>query len=190
MKEKYLNQISSSLNSLAEIPHDELAKLTEKLKRKKIKKGDYFAKSSKGLKNLGFVLSGLLRFFEVDEHGLEFTKHFFCENDLIIFHQDFCGLKFGVHSYIESLEDSVLLVTKISNINQLFESHPCWHVLTGEIRKRYKRSEEKRISGLLLKDDQTRYTDFLADFPGIEKRVKKMHIASYLGIPSDLINRL
>ena len=190
MKEKYLKQISSSFNSLTEIPGDELRRFTDKLRRKKMKKGECFAKNGEELKNMAFIISGLFRCYELDEGGSEFTKHFFSENDLIISHGAFCNLRLGVNGCIEALEDSVLMVTRVSNLNELFESHPCWHVLAKKILERHKRIEERRVSGFLLKSDKQRYADFLQDFPGIEKRVKKEHIASYLGISPDLIGRL
>ena len=84
MKEKYFRQISSSFNSLTEISDDELRKFTNKLRRKKMKKGEFFTKNGEELKNMAYVISGLFRCYELDERGNEFTKHFFCEDDLII----------------------------------------------------------------------------------------------------------
>lgn len=189
MKEKYFKQISSSFNSLTEISDDELRKFTDKLRRKKMKKGEFFTKNGEELKNMAYIISGLFRCYELDERGSEFTKYFFFENDLIISHNAFCNLKLGVNGCIEAVEDSVILVTKVANLNELFESHPCWHVLAKKILERHKRIEERRVSGFLLKSAEKRYDDFLQDFPGIEKRVKKEHIASYLGISPDLIGK-
>jgi CRP-like cAMP-binding protein len=189
MKEKYFRQISSSFNSLTEISDDELRKFTDKLRRKKMKKGEFFTKSGGELKNMAYVISGLFRCYGLDERGNEFTKHFFCEDDLIISHSAFCNLKLGVNNCIVAEEDSVIFVTKVANLNELFESHPCWHMLAKKILERHKRIEEKRVSSFLLKSDVQRYNEFLQDFPGIEKRVKKEHIASYLGISPDLIGK-
>jgi hypothetical protein len=50
--------------------------------------------------------------------------------------------------------------------------------------------KEKRERDLLLLDAETRYKDFLRDFPGIDQRVNLGIIASYLGIKQETLSRI
>jgi hypothetical protein len=51
--------------------------------------------------------------------------------------------------------------------------------------------KEKRERDLLLLDAETRYKDFLIEFPGMDQRIKQGIIASYLGIkPIETLSRI
>jgi hypothetical protein len=50
--------------------------------------------------------------------------------------------------------------------------------------------KEKRERDLLLLDAETRYNDFLCEFPGIDQRIKQGIIASYLGIKPETLSRI
>lgn len=84
--------------------------------------------------------------------------------------------------FIEALEDSKLLVANYSAYRSLSEAHPCWQTVNCKIAEALFVKKEKRESSLLLDDAKTRYLSFLAEYPGLDARLKQHYIASYLGI--------
>lgn len=50
--------------------------------------------------------------------------------------------------------------------------------------------KEKRERDLLLLDAETRYKNFLTEFPGMDQRIKQGIIASYLGIKPETLSRI
>jgi CRP-like cAMP-binding protein len=50
--------------------------------------------------------------------------------------------------------------------------------------------KEKRERDLLLLDAETRYNNFLKEFPGISQRITQNIIASYLGIKPETLSRI
>jgi CRP-like cAMP-binding protein len=50
--------------------------------------------------------------------------------------------------------------------------------------------KEKRERDLLLLDAETRYKNFLSEYPGMDQRIKQGIIASYLGIKPETLSRI
>jgi len=50
--------------------------------------------------------------------------------------------------------------------------------------------KEEHACSFKLLDSAERYMQFLAQYPGLEKRVKQYHIASYLGITPVSLSRI
>jgi len=50
--------------------------------------------------------------------------------------------------------------------------------------------KEQREAALLLDDAETRYRQFLSDYPGLDKRIAQYHIASYIGVTPVTLSRI
>jgi CRP-like cAMP-binding protein len=91
--------------------------------------------------------------------------------------------------YFQALEDSIVLkIERVEDRECL--SHPCWQEIFAKEIERVHTIEERRIKQLLLADAETRYFNFLQDFPGLEGRIKQSHIASYVGVSPVSLSRI
>ncbi len=72
----------------------------------------------------------------------------------------------------------------------LVASHTVWGQISHRVQEEALLLGERRERSLILDDAKTRYLQCLADFPGIEARVKQYDIASYLGITPVALSRL
>lgn len=186
MNEAYITQLSKALNALVSIPTDELNKLVNIAHPIKIKKKDYFIRAGEVQPWLGFVISGVFRCYYVDDTGAEYTKHFFRENDFMAANsRSFIGQE--SEYFFQALEDSTIL--KIDGIKSLL-THPDWQEVFAKEIERVHKIEERRVRQLLLEDTETRYLNFLQDFPGLENRIKQSHIASYIGVSPVSLSRI
>lgn len=50
--------------------------------------------------------------------------------------------------------------------------------------------KEKHASSFTLQSNAQRYQQFLADYPGLEKRIKQYQLASYLGMTPVTLSRI
>ncbi len=179
----------SILQSVTDIPSQEMQRLRDVLYPMELKKNAVFLKAGEKSKLVGYIAKGLLRKYYIDANGKDFTKLFCLENDFV---SSFAAFLERDESYfnIEALEDSVLLVIDFDGYSELLKSHSCWTTFFYEVLKRFYIIKERREGHLLLKDAESHYLQFLKDYPGLEKRVKQYHIASYLGILPVSLSRI
>ncbi|OKH48838.1 cyclic nucleotide-binding protein [Calothrix sp. HK-06] len=182
-------QLSNFLQAITEIPDNELQKLTNIFYPFSLTAGDFLIRSGEITTKIGFVVSGLLRLYYVNNAGVEFTKSFCPENDFVAAYSALL-LNQPAQFNIEALEDSLLLVANYNSYQQLCTEHPCWQRIQHRFIEALFIKKEKREGELLLDDATTRYKKFLIQYPELENRVKQYHIASYLGISPVSLSRI
>lgn len=185
---KYKSLIHT-LVSLTEIPTDEIDKIEKLFYPVKISKGDYFVKNGDLSKTIGFIVSGLFRYFYSDKNGIEYTKYFASENNFVISYSSLLLSRPSRFS-IEALENSEILCIRYSDWLNLVDGNICWQIVTRKVIEKVYVIKEIRESELLLEDAQSRYKNFMESYPGLNKRIKQYHIASYLGISPVSLSRI
>jgi CRP-like cAMP-binding protein len=189
MYRHYDQSLITFLRSLADIPDAEMAKAVDLFRPMRLRRGAFFMQAGDIPQSIGFLVSGVMRLYYMDEHGREYTKSFCVPPDVV---SAYSALLLGVPSrlFIDALEDSVLLMAPYDAFVSLAAMHVCWEVAQRKIAERLFIKKEQRESTLLLDDAQTRYLAFLDQYPGLEQRVKQYHIASYLGITPVSLSRI
>ena len=184
-----VKQFHQVLQSITPVPDDELEKADKIFHPAQLSKGDFFVQAGEIPQTLGFVVSGLLRFYYIDASGNEFNKSFSIENGFVA---AYSGLLLGEPSrlFIDAIEDSTLLVANYEAYRMLSAEHLCWQIINRKIAEGLYIKKEKRESELLLDDATTRYLTFRREYPGLEDRLKQYHIASYLGITPVTLSRI
>ncbi len=158
-------------------------------KEKSIAASDYFIRAGETPHKIAFVKTGLFRYVYTNSKGDEFTKAIMPENNFI---SSYSAMVLNKPSYfsIEALENSQLVVINWCDFEQLKEKDVFWlKFLMKFIEKGYI-VKEKRERDLLLLDAETRYKNFLTEFPGLDQRIKQTIIASYLGIKPETLSRI
>ncbi|MDH5681465.1 MAG: Crp/Fnr family transcriptional regulator, partial [Spirochaetota bacterium] len=136
-----------------------------------------------------FVISGLFRYYYLDEKENELTKGFLPESSFIT---SYSALIQNRESYftIEALEDSVILVIYYDEWKKLLENNIHWNKLLICLLEKAFCIKEAREREFLLFDAEERYRSFLNTFPGLENRIKQHFIASYLRITPVTLSRI
>lgn len=185
MHEKFRHTIKA----LSPVPDDQLDRLVRIAKLKKYGRGDYFLRADTTPKSFGFNLEGLFRYYYLDRKGVEYTKDFIPEGRFVI---SYSAMIQRTPSYfsIEALEDSRVLVIGYDAWHKIIQSHNCWTELVNVLLQQAFMFKEKRERQFLLDDAETRYLDFINEFPNMEGRVKQYLIASYLGITPVALSRI
>jgi CRP-like cAMP-binding protein len=158
-------------------------------KNKKLEAADYFIRAGEVPYKIAFVASGLCRYVYINDKGHEFTNGFIMENNFI---SSYSAMILGKPSYfsIEALEDAQLFEIRWTDFTQLLDKDIFWNKFLLRFVERGYIIKEKRERDLLLLDAETRYKDFLKEFPGVDQRVSQGIIASYLGIKQETLSRI
>ena len=138
---------------------------------------------------LVFVVKGLLRFYYLNDGGVESNKAFVKENE-------FAGplasasLNLPVIYGIQTLEPAVLLVARYADFAALFDEDPAFDRLGRKFAELLLVRKELRMRSMLQKKAAARYQEFCEQYPGLLQRVPQYHIASFLGITEVSLSRL
>lgn len=182
-------QLARFFRSWADIPDAELNKAVELFRPLSVPRDTIFQRAGEVPRTLGFIVSGIARVYYIDPDGHEWINSFRVENQLVC---AYGALLRGEPSrqFIQLLEPAELLVAPYRSYQQLAARHECWKDVSLKMAEWLYFEQEQRQSQLLLDDAATRYTKFLATYPGLATRVKQHHIASYLGITPVSLSRI
>ena len=171
------------------LPDKRIEELLSIGKEKSILTLDYFIKAGETPLKIAYVFQGLFRYVYTNDKGDEFTKAIMPENNFI---SSYSAMVLNKPSYfsIEALENSQLLEINWSDFIQLQENDIFWVKFLMKFLEKGYITKEKRERDLLLLDAETRYKNFLTEFPGMDQRVKQGTIASYLGIQPETLSRI
>jgi CRP-like cAMP-binding protein len=171
------------------LPSERIEELLGIGRIKSIKAFDYFIRAGEVPHKIAFVGSGLFRYVYTNNRGDEFTKGIIAQN---FFLSSYSAMIMGRPSYfsIQALENSQLLEINWSDFEHLKENDIFWLEFQLKFVEKGYIIKEKRERELLLLDAETRYKNFLIEFPGMDQRIKQGIIASYLGIQPETLSRI
>lgn len=182
-------QLLKRLSSITPIPPDEARYFLENLGRKTLMKGDFFTRAGNQVTELGYMVTGLIRYFYISEEGKEYTRHFCTCNNFV---SSTPGILEAEPSnyFIQALERTELLIIRYQTWKELLNRNSVWGIIGTRLLGNTLRAAELRERTLILDSAETRYRALLKDFPDIESRVKLYDIANYLGITPVALSRI
>lgn len=171
------------------LPDNKIDEFLSISRDKSIDLSDYFIRAGQVPNNIAFVVSGLFRYVYTNEKGDEFTKGIIAENSFL---SSYSAMIMEKPSYfsIEALEDSKIMEISWKDFILLMENDIFWVKFLLKFIEKGFMIKEKRERDLLLLDAETRYKNFLSEFPGMDQRVRQGIIASYLGIKPETLSRI
>ena len=128
-----------------------------------------------------FVLSGIARYFYINDKGKEYNKSFITDGDVLMSFSSFL-MQMPSEYFIESLSELVTIKISHKNLKNLTSNSLEWHQLYVSFLEKVLIQKIDRESDLLLLNAKQRYLKFLNNFKEIETLISNYHIASYLGI--------
>ena len=163
---------------------------TALLKEKTYPKGENFISVGQIPTKVAFVIKGLFSQYYIADNGTTIIKYFFPEGRIAGSIPATLTKTPGLFA-IEALEDTSVLEYDYNEFKRLTETF-------SDIARFYIRYIEqhwiidKEPLEIVMKNDPAakQYSDFLKKYPDLVKRLKKHHIASYLGITPTQLSRI
>jgi CRP-like cAMP-binding protein len=187
------NVITTYLNSFQAIcPNatiEELKYLESGLSVIELKPKHFFIHANTMQKEIGFVYSGLLRAFYIDNNGDEISVNFFRENRYATHYSAFITQTPSKY-YFQCLEPTVLVTISYKHIQEGYERFPLFERYGRLVAEAVLKIQQKRIEGFLFDNAETRYLDFIKENPDLFNRVSLSYLASYLGIERQSLTRI
>ncbi|UOB16682.1 Crp/Fnr family transcriptional regulator [Abyssalbus ytuae] len=159
--------------------------IAKKATRTKLGKDEYFAEAGKSLKQVGFVLEGVLRLCYYNNKGEEITRYFINENHLL-----FNPYKEPFTEYIQAVTDCELLIFTNEDWEDISNTIVGWEAILQKIIAKALVQKLQRRSPLVEQNATTRYLMFMESFPSLVNRIPLSYVASYLGITQSSLSRI
>ncbi len=184
-----LQNISSYLSEVLEIPKEAVATCGDLYTLKKVAKNELLLSEGEICMDTFFVEKGLLRMYSLDRNGKEHIIQFAPENWLI---SDRSSLNFNQKSkyYIEAVEDSEVFLLSKDFFTNMVEKFPQTAENNDMLLQKHIRNLQNRVNSLLADTAEERYMTFIKMYPDILLRVPQWMVASYLGITPESLSRV
>jgi CRP-like cAMP-binding protein len=181
-------ELISSIKSIINLTPKEVDHIDQLFKKKEFKKGDFFLAEGQVCKQVGFIVSGLIRYY-INHDGEEKTYAFAEENNFVCNYESFLPQTPST-KIIQALEDCEMLVISLADLQIFYKS-----IAQGE---RFGRLVIGQVFIQLLQDLSSFYTDtpeyryekFVKEHPGLQQRISQYHIASYVGVKPQSLSRI
>jgi len=156
---------------------------------KRVRKNQYILDEGQVSNFSGFVVKGNFRLFRLDKDGQEHIMRFAIENWWI---SDYASFMSGQPSeyYIEALENSELIWFTKDKWEYLLGKIPNFKNTIEQLTAKNFESHQNRIFSNMSESGETRYENFLRNYPEVHNRVPLYMIASFLGITREALSRI
>ncbi len=195
-----MHRLKNYINSFIPLNDEDWMEMMRLFKPNSYKKGEFIYGSSDIPAEINFIIDGVVRSFKMEEDGKDFTWAFYYLNDEVMEHRmisDVCIVDYASFLRNESAElafevmgDCTLMTISKKELFRLYESDDKWQMFARKIAEDAYCATRDRTLTLLTKSAKERLEILEEYFPDIFTRVSQQHIASYLGITRQSLNRL
>ena len=181
--------MKSFICAITDVPDDEWSYFAGQLVERDYQKEQMLLFAGENVSEIYFIITGLVRYFYLTDTGKEFNKSFIKENN---FAGSISAIALNRPSrfFIQAMEDTKVLALPIALITECYERHPSWDKLGRRLAEGISLQKESREASFLLDSAESRYLQFLEEFPDIPRRIPQYHIASYLVITEVSLSRI
>jgi len=160
------------------------------LQPKAYKKGENFINEGQKPKKVAFVSKGLFSQYYTDDNGDIIIKYFFPEERFAASVSAMLNNAPSIFT-ITAIENTTVLEYDFFDFKKLFTQHPGIASFYIKYIERHWIIEKEPLEISLRNDTaKTRYDEFFKKYPTLVKRLKKHHIASFLGITPTQLSRI
>ena len=196
-----MKELKKYINHFIDLDDQEWNELSSLFKEVHYKKGEHIYGASEVSECLYFIVDGIVRSYKLEDDGKDFTWTFHCLNMDTLSHRmlmdisvvDYVSFTQGVPEELafEVLMDATLMKIDKEELLSLYESSPKWQKFATKMAEDSYAIMRERTFNLLTKSAKDRLELLEHYFPGVFKKdVLVDHIASYLGITRQSLNRL
>lgn len=156
---------------------------------KKLKKHQFLLNEGDVCRYIGFVNSGCLREYKIDNKGTEHILQFAIEDWWVSDLNSFLSGLPATYN-IDALQDSEVLLLEKSAREELLDNCPKMERFFRLLIEANHIAKQQRIADSLSASAEERYLKFIKTYPKLLEQVPQNQIASYLGITPQSLSRI
>ena len=182
-------QLIDYVQNFVSLNDDEVELFASSFEEVKVKKRQFIVQPNFTNKHRSFVIEGAFRSYAITDNGQDHTLQFAIENWWV---SDFNSYIYQHPAtlFIVALEDSILLQIEYEKEQELKKNNHKFETFFRKMAEKGLAFEHRRILFDLTHDAETRYENFLLNYPNFVQRVPQYALASYLGMSTEFLSRL
>ncbi len=185
-----INQYLKAVKALCpNVTQAELDFLESGLTINKLNSKEFYLRANDVQNEMGYVYSGLLRAFYIDQSGNEITVNFLHENNYATHYSAFITRTPSKY-YFQCLEPCVIVQLSYEHMQAGYEKFPMLERYGRLVAEEVLKAQQKRIESFLFDTAETRYLDFIKANPELFNRVSISYLSTYLGIERQTLTRI
>ncbi|SHM48148.1 cAMP-binding domain of CRP or a regulatory subunit of cAMP-dependent protein kinases [Chitinophaga jiangningensis] len=182
-------QIDQFVDKCIQLTDEEREYFHSLLKFRRVRKRTYLLQEGEVCDFEAFIVKGLVRTYFLSDDGTETILSFAVENWWVSDLYSFTEQK-PTNMFIETLEDSELLLIDYKSKQQLFEQVPQFETMFRLLVQRSLFALQRRFHSLVSQTAEQRYIAFTEKYPEIVQRVPQNQIARYLGVSPEFLSKV
>lgn len=154
-----------------------------------LKANEFFFEAGKRNHQLGFVTTGLVRGYYINQLGEDITTVFVPERQWVT---DYPSLLMSCPSRynFQCLEPTIIVSISYAHICNGYDRFIGFERNGRLIAEEVLKAQQRRIESFQFDSAEQRYQDFVKDNPGIFNRISLTKLSSYLGIKRPSLSRI
>ena len=150
---------------------------------------NFYIQANTTQKQVGFVFSGLLRAFYIDDKGNEITIRFAKELDFATEYVAFIT-QTPSKFFFQCLEPCQIVNIPYPHMQEAYSKFPVLEKYGRLIAEEVLKSQQNKIQSFLFENAEQRYINFVKENPNLNNRVSLSHLSTYLGIERPSLSRM
>ncbi|WDF67609.1 Crp/Fnr family transcriptional regulator [Sphingobacterium oryzagri] len=183
-----MDELLDKLKAIIDINPKEIAFIKQLWKEKSIKKGDFFLADGQICKHVGFIASGLMRYY-INHDGEDKTYAFAQEQNFICNNESFIS-QTPTTKIIQALEDCEILQISYDDLQLFYATVAQGERLGRLVIEQVFIDTLQDLSSFYTDTPERRYEKFIKKYPGLHQRVPQYHIAAYVGVKPPSLSRI
>jgi CRP-like cAMP-binding protein len=183
-----LNSILGGALKTFNLKREDIVKISSVLKPLNLDKGEIFCRKGHVCDKIGILMNGLLyAYYESEKGNEEVSRFFFINGNFIVSSFDSFINKKPANETIKAIEKSEILCISYKSLHNLYETIPQMNFIGRQLAEQSYVRAMQRVHDLQALDAKGRVEKFLGEHPDFYNRIKKKHLASYLGMNYNLV---
>jgi CRP/FNR family transcriptional regulator, anaerobic regulatory protein len=140
-------------------------------------------------KEIGFVVSGLIRTFYIDNDGNEISVNFINEGKYATHYSAFISHKPCKYNF-QCIEPTTIINLTHNHIQEGYDRFPNIERYGRLIAEEVLKMQQGRIESFLFDNAEIRYLNFIKENPDLFNRISLSNLSTYLGIERQSLTRI
>lgn len=180
--------LTNYLLSIGELSMEEISFSVQFFKPTYLKKGDFFIRENERCLHIGFIASGAVKAYALDNEGKENITCFKFENEFVTSFPEFVAQKESRRS-IRAVEDSIIYRISYADYQYLLHQVAAWNEVIKSVMEREYSQKENYMLNYNNRSALDKYRYVLSNEPMLIQRIATQDLASYLGITQRSLTR-
>lgn len=176
------------LSSTGQLTAEEISFSAQFFKPIHLKKGDFFIREDEPCRYIGFIASGAVKAYAIDQEGKENITCFKFENEFATSFPEFVAQEKSRRS-IRAIEDSVIYRISYPDYQHLLNQVTAWNGVIKSVMEQEYNQKERYLLNYNNRSAVDKYLHVLSNEPMLIKRTTTQDLASYLGITQRSLTR-